>query len=158
MASATTNELGLTRLWYLIGEWEGNGKGPNNLRFRAAARGEWTLGDHFMLLRLDLYDLATNQLIAAEHDYIYYDRDQSCLVGEFFGHTGLVEHAHGHADSRGRMALTTDHLCCAPVALPFQRLRRTTWMMAAAQWAFTIEQDQGQGFVPYLEGQLRRRA
>jgi hypothetical protein len=159
MESATTTELGLTRLWYLIGDWEGTGKGPN-FRFRANIRGEWMLNDHFVLLRLDLHDLDTNQLLIAEHQYIYYDRDLNCLVSEVFGLNGLVEHTIGHADSRGRMALTSDHLRCVPKGLSFERLRRTTWMMAASHWAFTIEQEQGQGqgFVPYLEGQMRRRS
>jgi hypothetical protein len=156
MSSATTNELALTRLWYLIGDWEGSGKGPD-FRFRATARCVWALDDRFLVVQLEITDTASNKLVTAEHSYIYYDRDLNCLVGDTFSSNGMVDHALGHVDSRGRMALTTDRLCCIPKGLSLRRLRRTTWTMAAAQWAFTVERDLGEGFITHLEGQMRRR-
>lgn len=97
-------------------------------------------------------------LLLAEHSYYYYNHDFSCLAGNMFRHDGMVEHALGHADARGRMVLTTDRLNCIPKGVAILHLRRTVRMMAAPQWAFTVEVDSGQGFVPYLEGQMRRRA
>ncbi len=156
MSSATTNELALVRLWYLIGEWEGTGKGPD-FRFRTNARCLWALNDHFLVIQLDVNDASSGKALMSEHAYIYYDREVNCLVGDIFGSNSMVEHALGHADSRGRMALTSDRLACIPKDLPVRRMRRTFWMMASSQWAFTVERDLGQGFVPYLEGQMRRR-
>jgi hypothetical protein len=156
MGSTTTNELGLTRLWYLIGKWEGAAKGPD-LRLRASARCVWALDDHFLVMELEFTDASSGRIASAEHSYIYYDRDLNCLVGDIFGSDGSVEHALGHADSRGRMALTTERLSRVPKGLPICHLRRTTWMMATSQWAFTVERDLGEGFAPYLEGQMRRR-
>ena len=155
MDPASTLELVLTRLWYLIGEWEGTGKGPD-FRFRARATYSWVLNDRFLMGYLQIYDLGSDQVLSAEHSNYYYDYDLSCLVGDTFCHNGMVEHALGHADARGRMVLTTDRLQCHPRGTPTCRLRRTIWMMAAPQWAFTLEKDPGQGFVPYLEGQMRR--
>ena len=155
MDSASTLELVLTRLWYLIGEWEGTGKGPD-FRLRAKATYSWILDDHFLTGHLQIYDLGSNRVLSAEHSYYYYDFDLSCLVGDIFYQDGMVEHALGHADARGRMVLTTDRLQCIPRGAPTGHLRRTVWMMAAPQWAFTLERDSGQGFAPYLEGQMRR--
>jgi hypothetical protein len=155
MNSASTRELVLTRLWYLIGDWEGTGKGPD-LRFRARATYSWILNDHFLTGYMETSDLSSGEIVAAEHCYYYYDHDLSCLVGDTFHQDGMVEHALGHADARGRMVLTTDRLHCVPKALAIRRLRRTVWMMAAPQWAFTLEIDAGQGFAPYLEGQMRK--
>lgn len=156
MGSVTTNELALTRLWYLIGDWEGTGKGPE-FRFRATARCVWQLSDHFLVAYLELDDVASGQVVVAEHAYIYYDRELNCLVGDIYSLDGMVEHALGHVDSRGRMALTTNRLSCVPRGLPVRCVRRTTWMIAASHWAFTVERDLGQGLAPYLEGQMRRR-
>jgi len=156
MESASTRELGLTRLWYLIGEWEGSGKGPD-FRFHASARCRWVLNDHFLAMSLELDDAASGQPIIAEHSYIYYDRELVCLVSDIFGSNGMVEHTVGHADLRGRMVLTAERLSRVPTDLPLRRVRRTTWTMATLQWAFTVERDLGQGFAPYLEGQMRIR-
>jgi hypothetical protein len=156
MNSATTNELTLVRLWYLIGEWEGTGKGPD-FRFRCNARCMWTLGDHFLVVQFDFSDASSGKALMSEHTLIYYDHNANCLVGDVFGSNSVVEHALGFADSRGRMALTTDRLTCFPKGFPVRRLRRTFWVMASSQWAFTVEQDLGEGFVPYLEGQMHRR-
>lgn len=156
MSSASTNELTLVRLWYLIGDWEGAGKGPD-FRFRGNARCMWALGDHFLAAQLDLNDASSGKALLAEHFYIYYEYSANCLVGDIFGSNNVVEHALGFADSRGRMVLTTDRLTSAPKGFPVRRLRRTFWVMASSQWAFTVEQDLGEGFVPYLEGQMRRR-
>ena len=58
MDPASTLELVLTRLWYLIGEWEGTGKGPD-FRFRARATYSWILSDHFITGHMKIYDLAS---------------------------------------------------------------------------------------------------
>jgi len=155
MDPASTLELVLTRLWYLIGKWEGTGKGPD-FRFRARATYSWILNDHFLTGYLQISDLGSDRVLAAEHSYYYYDYDLSCLVGDTFRQDGMVEHALGHADARGRMVLTTDRLLCVPRGMPPHRVRRTIWMMAAPQWAFMLEMDSGQGFAPCLEGQMRR--
>ena len=156
MDSATTHELALTRLWYLIGDWEGSGKGPD-FRFRITAHCAWTLNDHFIISQAEICDADSGKVLVAEHGYTYYDRDCNCLVAQVFGLDGMVEHAMGRADIRGRLVLTTDRLSCVPKGNPIRRLRRTVWPMAALQSAFTIETDTGEGWLPYLEGQLRRR-
>jgi len=155
MNSASTRELVLTRLWYLIGDWEGTGKGPD-FRFHAKASYSWILNDHFLTGYMEISSLGSGKVLAAEHSYFYYDHDLSCLISDTFRQDGLVEHALGHADARGRMVLTTDRLHCIPKGTSIRRLRRTVWMMAAPQWAFTLEMDSGQGFVPYLESQMRK--
>jgi hypothetical protein len=154
--STTTHELALTRLWYLVGDWEGSGKGPD-LRCRVAVHCAWALDDHFLTHQLEIRDADSDKVLIAEHSYIYYDRDGACLVAEVFRHDGMVELATGRADMRGRLVLTTDRLSCVPKGNPIRRLRRTFWSMAASQWAFTVEMDTGEGWMPHLEGQLRRR-
>jgi len=156
MEAVSTQQLTLTRLWYLIGEWEGTGKGPD-FRFRASAHYSWALGDHFIAGQLTLSDLLSGELRAAEHVYYYYDNGLNCLVSDVFSLDGMTEHSLGHADARGRMVLTTDRLDCVPRGSTVCRLRRTVWTMAASQWAFAVEKDCGQGFAPYLEGQMRHR-
>jgi hypothetical protein len=118
----------------------------------------WALNDHFLSSQMEIRDADSDKALIAEHSYIYYDRDCACLVAEIFGLDGMVERAMGRADMRGRLVLTTDRLSCVPMGNPIRRLRRTIWTMAASQWAFTIEMDTGEGWLPYLEGQLRRRA
>ena len=155
MNSATTHELVLTRLWYLIGDWEGSGKGPD-FRFRVAAHCAWALGDHFITSQVEIFDADSGRVLAAEHSDLYHDREGNCLAAEIFGLDGMVEHARGRADMRGRLVLTTDHLSSIPIGNPICRLRRTIWPMAALQSAFTLERDTGEGWLPYLEGQLSR--
>ncbi len=155
MDAASTYELGLTRLWYLIGNWEGSGKGPG-LRIRARARCNWALGDHFLVLEMEILDAGSGQALSVEHSYIYYDHKPSQLVAHIFSFDGLVERAVGHADARGRMVLATDQVAYAPQGRQARRYLRTIWMMAASQWAFTIERDSGEGLQPYLEGQMRK--
>ena len=157
MDSTTTHELALTRLWYMVGDWEGSGKGPD-LRCRIASHYAWALGDHFLTGQVEIRDGDSDKVLMAEHSYIYYDRDCACLVAEIFGQDGMVEHTMGRADMRGRLVLTSDRLSCVPKGNPIQRVRRTVWTMAASQWAFTVEMDKGEGWTPYFEGQLRRRA
>jgi hypothetical protein len=106
---------------------------------------------------LEIRDADSDKVLMAEHSYIYYDRDCACLVAEVFGLDGMVEQAMGRADMRGRLVLTTGRLSCVPKGNPLRRLRRTFWSMAASQWAFTVEIDTGEGWMPYLEGQLGRR-
>ena len=60
MEPVSTQQLALTRLWYLIGEWEGTGKGPD-FRFRASAQYSWALGDHFIAGQLTLSDLLSGE-------------------------------------------------------------------------------------------------
>jgi hypothetical protein len=153
--SATTHELALTRLWYLVGDWEGTGKGPD-WRCRLAVHCEWALDDHFLTGQVEIRDADSDKVLMAEHGDMYYDRDGNCLAAEIFGLDGMVEHATGRADMRGRLVLTSDRLSCVPKSNPIRRLRRTVWAMAASQWAFTVEMDTGEGWLPYLEGQLRR--
>jgi hypothetical protein len=153
--SATTHELALTRLWYLIGDWEGSGKGPD-FGFRITAHCAWALGDHFIASQVEICDADSGRALIAEHGYLYYDREGDCLAAEIFSLDGMVEHTTGRADARGRLVLTTDCLSCVPRGDPLRRLRRTIWPMAALQSAFTIERDTGEGWQPYLEGQLRR--
>lgn len=157
MDSTTTHELALTRLWYLVGDWEGTGKGPD-LHCRIAAHYAWVLDDRFLTGQLEIRDADSDKMFMAEHSYVYYDRDSACLVAEIFGSNGMVDHAMGRADMRGRLVLTSDRLSCVPKGTPIRRLRRTVWTMAASQWAFIIEIDKGESWAPYLEGQLRRRA
>ena len=156
MNSASTHELVLTRLWYLVGDWEGTGKGPD-FRFSAKATYSYILHDHFLFGYVEINDLNSGQVLMAEHTYFYFDRSLKSLASDTFHENGMVEHALGHADSRGRMVLTGDRLACIPRDLPVRRIRRTFWMMASSQWAFTVERDLGQGFAPYLEGQMHRR-
>ena len=118
MDSATTHELALTRLWYLVGDWEGSGKGPD-LRCRVAVHCAWVLDDYFLTHRLEIRDADSDKVLMAEHSYIYYDRDCACLVAEVFGLDGMVEQAMGRADMRGRLVLTTGRLSCVPRAIPF---------------------------------------
>jgi THAP4-like, heme-binding beta-barrel domain len=155
MESESTHQLALTRLWYLVGNWEGTGKGPD-FRFRATATYSWALDDHFIASRTEIRDAGSGQVLSLEQGYLYYDRARNSLVADVFCLDGTVEHALGHADARGRMVLTADSLRCLPPDSTVCRMRRTTWMMVASQWAFTVEVDSGQGFVPYLEGQMRR--
>ena len=157
MDSTTTQELALTRLWYLVGDWDGTGKGQD-LRCRIAAHYAWALEDRFLTGQMEIHDADSDKVLIAEHSYVYYDRDSACLVAEIFGRDGMVEHAMGRADMRGRLILTSDRLSSVPKGNPIRRLRRTVWTMAASQWAFTIEMDKGEGWAPYFEGQLRRPA
>lgn len=155
MDSSTTHELVLTRLWYLVGDWEGMGKGPD-FRFRANARYSWIFNDHFLVGHMEVKDFGSGTVLSIEDSHIYHDPELNCLVGDIFNLDGSVEHALGHVDARGRMMLTTDRLSCLPRGTSIRRLRRTVWTMATAQWAFTVEMDSGQGFGPYYEGQMRR--
>jgi hypothetical protein len=155
MESESTQQLALTRLWYLVGKWEGTGKAPK-FRFRATAKYAWALDDHFLTGHMEIRDVSSNQVWSIEDSYLYYDRARNNLVADIFCLDGTVEHSLGHADARGRMVLIADSLRCAPADSPICRVRRTTWMMVASQWAFTVEIDGGQGFTSYLEGQMRR--
>ena len=155
MDSATTHELALTRLWYLVGDWEGTGTGPD-LHCRITAHYVWALDDHFLTGQWQIHDADSDKLVAAEHSYIYYDRDGACLVAEIYSQSGMVEHTTGRADMHGRLVLTTDRLNGVLKSDPLRRLRRTVWPMGTMQWAFTLETDKGEGWTPYLEGQLRR--
>lgn len=155
MDSASTRELVLTRLWYLVGDWEGTGKGPD-FRFRARATYSYILNDHFLTGYVEISDLKSGEVMMAEHTYFYFDRSLKSLVSDTFHQDGMVEHAVGHADARGRIVLTTDRLSCIPRGAATHRLRRTVWVLAAPQWAFSIEKDSGEGFAPYLEGQMRK--
>lgn len=155
MNSASTRELVLTRLWYLVGDWEGTGKGPD-FRFRARATYSYILNDHFLTGYVEISDLNSGEVLTAEHTYFYFDHDLRSLVSDTFHQDGMVEHALGHADARGRIVLTSDRLSCIPKGVSIRRLRRTVWVMAAPQWAFSIEQDLGEGLTSYLEGQMRK--
>ena len=155
MNTASTHELGLTRLWYLVGDWEGTGKGPD-FRFRARATYSYILNDHFLAGYVEINDLKSGEVLMAERTYFYFDRNLKSLVSDAFRQDGMVEHALGHTDARGRIVLTTDRLSCVPKQMSICRLRRTVWVMAAPQWAFSIEKDSGDGFAPYLEGQMRK--
>ena len=155
MNSASTRELVLTRLWYLLGDWEGTGKGPD-FRFRARATYSYILHDHFLTGYVEINDLSSGEVLRAEHTFFYFDRNLKSLVCDTFHLDGMVEHALGHADVRGRIVLTTDRLSCIPKGMSIRGLRRTVWVMAAPQWAFSIEKDVGEGFAPYLEGQMRK--
>lgn len=155
MDLASTHELVLTRLWYLVGDWEGTGKGPD-FRFSAKATYSYILNDHFLFGCVEFNDLNSGQVLMAEHTYLYFDRSLKSLAGDNFDQNGMVEHALGHADARGRIVLTTDRLSCIPKGMSIRGLRRTIWVMAAPQWAFSIEKDVGEGFAPYLEGQMRK--
>ncbi len=94
MESASTQELGLTRLWYLVGNWEGAGKGPD-FRFRASARCAWALNDHFLVGQMEIRDAGSDRLLSIAHWYIYYNHDLNCLVADIFQHDGIVERARG---------------------------------------------------------------
>ena len=155
MNSASTHELVLTRLWYLVGDWEGTGKGPD-FRFSAQATYSYILDDHFLSGYVEVNDLNSGQVLMAERTYFYFDRSLKSLASDTFHQNGMVEHALGHADVRGRIVLTTDRLSCIPKGMSIRALRRTVWVMAAPQWAFSIEKDVGEGFAPYLEGQMRK--
>jgi len=155
--TGSTHELVLTRLWYLIGKWEGSGRGPD-FRFRARAAYEWTLNDHFLTGQMEITDFGSGQVLSVERCYLYYDYDLGCLVCDTFCQDGMVDHALGHADAQGRMVLTTDRLNCLPRGMTLRRLRRTFWNTSSSQWAFTIETNSGLDWSLYLEGQMRRRA
>ena len=156
MESVSTQRLALTRLWYLIGEWEGSGKGPD-MRFRAEAKYSWTLDDHFITGQLTINDSLSGHTLLAEQVYYYYDLNLSCLACDVFSLDGTAEYALGHADARGRLVLTTNRMNCVHPGKTVCRLRRTIWPMASLQWAFTVEKDTGEGFATYLEAQMRRR-
>ena len=129
MDSATTHELALTRLWYMVGDWEGTVKGLD-LRCRMAAHYVWALDDHFVTGQVEIHDAESDKVLIAEHSYIYYDRDGACLAAEIYGQDGMVEHAMGRADMRGRLVLTSDRLSSIPKGSPIRRLRRTAWTSA----------------------------
>ncbi len=155
MDSSSTYELGLTRLRYLIGNWEGTGKGPE-WRFRAAARCSWGLNDHFLIGQIEFSDVDTGRQQLAQHVYIYYNRDLSRLVCDIYGSEGNIVRALGHTDMQGRLVLSSDQVVYLPAGKKAHRFLCTIWMMAASQWGLSVEQDLGKGLVPYLEGQMRK--
>ena len=77
--SPSTYELGLTRLWFLIGDWEGIGE-SEDFGVRAQARFEWTLNDHFIAGFCEMRDLGSDQVLNVEHVYIYYDREEDGVL------------------------------------------------------------------------------
>ncbi len=157
MPSHSTNELGLTRLWYLTGEWEGMGKGPQT-QFRARCRCTWELGDHFLRVEFQAQAADSDRLLFAEHVYVYYDRDIDRLVADIYNSQGMVERAAGHASPHGHLILATERLSCIPRGRKIRRIRRSVWKMAAAQWAYSVEVDSGEGYEAFAEGHMQQRS
>ncbi len=154
--TGSTFELGLTRLWYLVGEWEGMGEGQD-FAVRVQARFEWTLNDHFIAGFSEMRDAGSDQVLSIEHVYLYYDRSENGVVGLFLANDGAVERAVGRVDTIGRFETNTQSLSCVPPAFPRTRLRRTFQLVSQDQWAYTIEMDFGQGLQPYVTLQMQRR-
>lgn len=151
--TGSTFELGLTRLWYLVGDWAGKGEGQD---LAAQARFEWTLNDHFIAGFCEMRDLGSDQVLSIEHIYMYYDRAENGVVAHFFASDGAVEQAVGQVDTVGRLVTTTVSLSCVPPSLPRIGLRRTFQLVGQVQWTYTIEMDSGQGLAPYVTIQMHR--
>lgn len=153
--TGSTFELGLTRLWYLVGDWDGKGEGQD-FGVTAQARFEWTLSDHFIAGFCEMRDAGSDQVLSIEHVYMYYDRAENGVVALFFASDGAVERAVGRVDTVGRLVTTTVSLSCVPPSLPRTALRRTFQLVGQVQWTYTIEMDAGQGLAPYVTIQMRR--
>ncbi len=154
--AGSTFELGLTRLWYLIGDWEGAGE-AEDFGVRVQARFEWTLNDHFIAGFIEMRDSGSEQVLSTEHVYMYYDRAEKGVVGLFFSSDSAVERAVGHVDTVGRLVMTTTDLSCVPPGFPRSAMRRTFQLVSQDQWTYTIEMDSGNGLVHYITIQMRRK-
>lgn len=62
--TGSTFELDLTRLGYLVGDWDGKGEGQD---LTAQARFEWTLNDHFIAGFCEMRDAGSDQVLSIEH-------------------------------------------------------------------------------------------
>lgn len=152
----STYELGLTRLWFLVGDWGGAGE-SEDFGVRAQARFEWTLDDHFIAGFCELRDSGSDQVLSVEHVYIYYDRQEERVVGLFFANDGAVERAVGRVDTVGRMEMTSTSLSCVPPSFPRRQLRRTFELVTPDEWTYSVEMDSGQGLSPYVTIQMKRK-
>ena len=152
----STFELGLTRLWYLVGDWHGTGSGED-FEVQASARFEWTLDDHFIAGFIELRDVGSDQVLSTDHVYLYYSREESGVVGVFFANDGLVERSLGPVDAVGRFVMTSSRLECVPFSFPRSQLRRTFQLVDPNEWSYMVEMDTGKGLLPYVTVQMRRK-
>lgn len=142
-------------MWYLAGEWEGTG-GGQDFSVHARAMFEWALNDHFIVGFNQVRDSGSDQVLSTEHIYVYYDRDQSQVVGAFFADDGAVEQAVGQVDARGELVLNSASLSCVPRSFPRARLRRVFQPLDRDRWVYAIEMDCGNGLLPYITVQMQR--
>jgi hypothetical protein len=152
----STFELGLTRLWYLVGDWHGVGEGED-FSVQAVARFEWTLDDHFIAGFIEVRDSGSSQALSTDHVYLYYNREANRVVGVFFANDGLVERAAGPVDTIGRFVITSTQLDCVPFSFPRTQLRRTFELADQNEWTYTVEIDTGLNLQPYFTVHMRRR-
>ncbi len=154
--TGSTFELGLTRLWYLAGDWEGTG-GGEDFSVQAQARFEWALDDHFIAGFSEMRDSGSGQVLNTEHVYIYYDRSEDGVVGLFFANDGTVERAVGRVDTVGHLVMTSSSISCVPPSLPRTRLRREIQLITQDRWIYTIEMDSGKGLLPFVTIEMQRK-
>jgi hypothetical protein len=152
----STFELGLTRLWYLVGEWIGSGE-STDFNVSAQARFEWALNDRFIAGFVEMRDTGSEQVLSIEHVYIYYDREEGGAVGMFFADDGAVERAVGAIGTIGQLTLLTASLRCVPPTFPRTQLRRSFHMVSKDKWIYKIELDSGHGLQPYITVQMQRK-
>ncbi|MBN1888356.1 MAG: FABP family protein [Thermoflexales bacterium] len=152
----STFELGLTRLWYLVGDWQGTGSGED-FGVQALARFEWTLNDHFIAGFIELRDAGSDQVLSTEHVYLYYNREENGVAGLFFAQDGLVERAVGPIDTVGHFVMLSTRLDCVPMGFPRSQLRRSFQLLDPNEWQYSIEMDAGHGLCPYATVHMQRK-